>query len=91
MGDAESGNILQTGDEFQYQILLYGVGDLNRSCRISGDCGQIQMERRTHGICICETIRTKSYYTEWAEDYLWLPSIAETGSSAYLGIWNLSI
>ena len=33
---------------------------------------------------------TKSYYTEWAEDYLWLPSIAETGSSAYLGIWNLS-
>ena len=32
----------------------------------------------------------KSYYGQWAEDYLWLPSIAETGYRGLAGIWNLS-
>ena len=32
----------------------------------------------------------KSYYTQWASDYIWLPSLAETGASDITGIWNLS-
>ncbi len=32
----------------------------------------------------------KSHYGEWADDYIWLPSIAETGYSGVAGIWNLS-
>ena len=32
----------------------------------------------------------KEYYDEWASDYLWLPSIAETGYSGVTGIWDLS-
>ena len=32
----------------------------------------------------------KTHYTEWASDYLWLPSLAETGYSGVTGIWNLS-
>ena len=32
----------------------------------------------------------KSFYAEWSSDYLWLPSLAETGYSTYTGIWNLS-
>ena len=32
----------------------------------------------------------KTHYTEWASDYLWLPSLAETGYSGVAGIWNLS-
>ena len=37
------------------------------------------------------TYQTKQYYTEWGDDYLWLPSISETGTSdSELGIWELS-
>ena len=32
----------------------------------------------------------KDFYDEWADDYIWLPSIAETGYSGISGIWNLS-
>ncbi len=34
----------------------------------------------------------KTHYTEWAEDYIWLPCYAETGiaSQKVHGIWNLS-
>ena len=32
----------------------------------------------------------KDHYTEWSSDYLWLPSLAETGHKGITGIWNLS-
>ena len=32
----------------------------------------------------------KSHYAEWADDYLWLPSIAETGVNVASGLWRLS-
>ena len=35
--------------------------------------------------------QTKTYYTQWGEDHLWLPSISETGANdSELGIWELS-
>ncbi len=35
--------------------------------------------------------QTKTYYTQWGNDYLWLPSLSETGTSdSKLGIWELS-
>ncbi|MDE6550970.1 MAG: MBG domain-containing protein, partial [Clostridia bacterium] len=35
---------------------------------------------------------TKNGYAEWKDDYIWLPSMTETGYSAtYTGIWGLSI
>ncbi|MDE6551021.1 MAG: hypothetical protein K2M44_05950, partial [Clostridia bacterium] len=35
--------------------------------------------------------REKSGYTDWKDDYIWLPSITETGSSSSVrGIWGLS-
>ncbi len=33
----------------------------------------------------------KTHYNEWADDYLWLPSIAETGWGDASGFWKLSI
>ena len=37
------------------------------------------------------TYQNKTYYTQWGQDYLWLPSLSETGSSdSYKGIWELS-
>ena len=37
----------------------------------------------------------KPQYNDWADDYLWLPSLAETGYGGYYGgvagIWNLSL
>ena len=33
----------------------------------------------------------RDYYTQWGTDYLWLPSISETGTAnSELGIWELS-
>ncbi len=33
----------------------------------------------------------RDYYTQWGTDYLWLPSLSETGTSdSELGIWELS-
>ena len=32
----------------------------------------------------------KPHYTDWADDYLWLPSVAETGYASLAGIWALS-
>ncbi len=32
----------------------------------------------------------KDNYTQWSTDYLWLPSLAETGYKNIAGIWNLS-
>ena len=32
----------------------------------------------------------KSHYNDWADDYLWLPSLAETGTNGSLSIWDLS-
>ena len=38
-----------------------------------------------------ENITKSPYYTEWADDTLWLPSLTETGySDDYIGIWNTS-
>ena len=35
--------------------------------------------------------QTKAYYTQWGADYLWLPSISETGTSdSDAGLWGLS-
>ena len=35
--------------------------------------------------------QTKGYYTQWGADYLWIPSISETGTSdSDSGIWGLS-
>ena len=37
------------------------------------------------------TYQTKTYYTQWGNDHLWLPSLSETGTSnSELGIWELS-
>ena len=37
------------------------------------------------------TYQTKTYYTQWGNDHLWLPSISEAGTSdTYDGIWELS-
>ncbi len=37
------------------------------------------------------TYQGKNYYTEWGDDYLWLPSISEAGTAdSELGIWELS-
>ena len=37
------------------------------------------------------TYQTKTYYTQWGEDHLWLPSLSETGQNdTYDGIWELS-
>ena len=37
------------------------------------------------------TYQNKNYYTEWGDDYLWLPSITESGyDDSHLGIWELS-
>ncbi len=34
----------------------------------------------------------KTNYTAWANDYLWLPSLTETGySDTYLGMWGVSV
>ena len=34
---------------------------------------------------------SKTGYTNWADNYLWLPSVTETGtSSTYVGIWDTS-
>ncbi len=33
---------------------------------------------------------SKTHYAQWSSDYLWLPSLAETGYSGITGIWNLS-
>ena len=39
-----------------------------------------------------KTYQTNSHYTEWGEDYLWLPSLSEAGvNNTNLGIWELSI
>ena len=41
-----------------------------------------------YGTC---TYQNKTYYTQWGNDYLWLPSLSEIGSSnSYKGIWKLS-
>ncbi len=32
----------------------------------------------------------KSNYAQWSNDYLWLPSLAETGYTGITSIWNLS-
>ena len=32
----------------------------------------------------------KDRYAEWSNDYLWLPSLVETGYNGITGIWNLS-
>ncbi len=33
----------------------------------------------------------KSYYSDWKDDYIWVPSLTETGyNSTYTGIWGLS-
>ncbi|MDE6550718.1 MAG: hypothetical protein K2M44_04405, partial [Clostridia bacterium] len=35
---------------------------------------------------------TKSGYTEWKDDYIWLPSLTETGyNTSVTGIWGLSV
>ena len=35
--------------------------------------------------------QTKTYYTQWGNDHLWLPSLSETGTGdSELGIWELS-
>ena len=35
---------------------------------------------------------TSSVYSEWGNDYVWLPSLSETGyNDSYKGIWQLSI
>ncbi len=37
------------------------------------------------------TYQTKTYYTQWGNDYLWLPSLSETGTrNSKLGFWELS-
>ena len=37
------------------------------------------------------TYQTKTYYTQWGNDHLWLPSLSETGASnSELGFWELS-
>ena len=37
------------------------------------------------------TYQTKQYYTQWGQDYLWLPSLSEAGiGGSELGIWELS-
>ncbi len=37
------------------------------------------------------TYQTKTYYTQWGDDHLWLPSLSETGrNDTYDGIWELS-
>ncbi len=37
------------------------------------------------------TYQTKTYYTQWGNDHLWLPSLSETGQNdTYDGIWELS-
>ena len=36
--------------------------------------------------------QTKQYYTEWGDDYLWLPSLSEVGANdTDSGIWELSV
>ncbi len=43
------------------------------------------------GWSVSNTYQTKNYYTEWGDDYLWLPSISEAGArDSELGIWELS-
>ena len=43
------------------------------------------------GYYISNTYQTKTYYTQWGNDHLWLPSLSETGQSdTYDGIWELS-
>ena len=34
--------------------------------------------------------QTKTYYTQWGSDYLWLPSLSESGTAEDAGIWELS-
>ena len=36
------------------------------------------------------TYQTNSRYTEWGDDYLWLPSLSEAGTTDGAGIWELS-
>ncbi|MBO5102741.1 MAG: hypothetical protein J6C13_01455, partial [Clostridia bacterium] len=39
----------------------------------------------------CNEVITPEKYAEWGNDYIWLPSISETGySDTYSGIWNLN-
>ena len=41
---------------------------------------------------LSSTYQKTQYYTQWGQDYLWLPSLSEMGTNdSYSGIWGLSI
>ncbi len=56
----------------------------NDSLSVGANCSTVEHD-------FCNDIITVEKYAEWGNDYVWLPSISETGySSTYSGIWGLN-
>ncbi|MDE5618108.1 MAG: hypothetical protein K2I79_01305, partial [Clostridia bacterium] len=77
--------------ENHYVDCIGGIGSTLPNDAYGTPHGEVNWYKNSSGTVDMSVLSSKTGYGDWKNDYIWLPSLTETGYSDDLpGIWNLS-